>query len=492
MKKLSHLIPFLAFLLFPAATNAFQTELPKLSQLQNQGALVSAFVVNLNKGSILAQMNSNKRLSPASVSKLVVAASALDTWGGEKTFQSKIYMHGNLSNGTLNGDLIFLGAGDPYLTNEKLWFLTTDVARFGIRKVTGKIIVNNSLFGKVTEDKNRIAKKTHSKNAYDSPLSSAAVNFSVLGIVINPSSKKGNEAHISIEPYDLPSVKIENHVTTSDANSKQKISVERISQDDFDRFIVSGSIPKSGPAVRVYRSVSNADQYAGEVIDAFLNHAQVETSHHIEVQNKSISSQDILVSQVDSFPLSWQLKGLLEMSNNFIADTLLLDLASENESHSNQNLKDAGNLLEQDMKSLLKTSRWASETAQSPLVFESGSGLTPRNQLSSRDLVSLLDHMYFDGNQFAPFLSALPVPGGNGTLKNRFSRDTKKDLKSFLRAKTGTLTDPFDVVSLAGYSRLRNGDWIAFAVLVNGTNSKPSFGVERIRSAIDSDLEGVL
>lgn len=470
--------------------NGFSIELEKLHHLENQGAEVSALVVNLSKKTILAQLNPSKRLSPASVSKLVLAADALDTWDEDKSFTSKIFMRGHLSNGVLDGDLIFYGAGDSYLTNEKLWFLTTDVRRFGIKKITGKIIVNTSLFGKVIEDSSRASRKRHSKNAYDAPLSAAAVNFSVAGIVINTPSQ-GNPI-LALEPYEIPSIKIENRVSVSSANSKPKISVERISQSNgIDTFIVSGSMPRNAPTVRIYKSISNADVYAGEVIDAFLNHAQVETPHEIFVESTPPSSKDILVSQVEGFPLSWQLKGLFEMSNNFIADTLLLDLALEKGIGSKGNLKSAGNELESYMGSILKESHWGKNTSSSDLILESGSGLTPQNRLSAQDLVAVLDHMYRNENRFPSFLAALPQPGGTGTLKKRFSHAQKTAFSSSLRAKTGTLSEPVDVISLAGYSRMSNGDWVAFAVAVNGTPSKPSLGADRAKQAIDSDLESL-
>ena len=468
------LIIFLSF--FSLQSFSLSQDFPTLERLQNQGAKVSALVVNLNTGKTIAQLSLDQRLSPASVSKLVIGADALETWGPGKTFTSQIFIRGRLKDHVLYGDLIFYGQGDPSLTNEKLWFLTTDVARYGINKVTGKIIVNKSYFGDIKADENRNHGLAHSKNAYDAPLSSAAINFSVLAMVVSATQNTGEKANIAIEPYQLPSVKIINHVTTIKAGPS-KVLVQRDSKNGFDIFTVSGDIAINSPMIRVYRSISNADNYAGEVISAFLNHAGIQTSGQVEVENKALKNTDVLVSEVQSFPLAWQLRGLFEMSNNFIADMLYLKL----------------NNLENYMQQVIPNSSGAhSHDTDIPITLHSGSGLTPENRLSARDVVTLLSRMYSKGNLFPEFISALAIPGEAGSLKNRFHKLTEEPVKLMLRAKTGTLTEPLDVVALAGYSRLKNGDWIAFAFIVNGSPKNSSFGIENIRSAVDSDLLQIL
>ena len=476
--------------------NAFASNqnLSQLERLQNQGAKVSALIINLSTKKTIAELSPNLRLSPASVSKLVIGADALETWGPSKTFSSQILMRGVLKNNVLNGDLVFYGAGDPYLTNEKLWFLTSDVARYGITKVTGKIIVNKSLFGNVDEDENRNHGRSHSKSAYDAPLSSSAVNFSVLAIVVSPAQSSGHAARVSLEPYNLPSVKIINNVTTI-PSGPSKIFAERDSINNVDTFTVSGNIAVNSPQIRVYRSIANPDQYAGEVLNAFLNHNGVQTSGNIAIENRPLKATDKPVSQVQSFPLNWQLRGLFEMSNNFIADMLTLNLGLENHDPNESNfLQSSAKNLENYMQNLNTNSNHV----DNPLVLHSGSGLTPENRLSAKDVIALLARMYSKANLFPEFLSALATPGAEGTLKNRFKKinSTKSELvfekELMLRAKTGTLTEPLDVVSLAGYSRLKNGDWIALALIVNGSAKNSSFSVANIRSAMDSDLLEIL
>lgn len=476
--------------LFPYC--AFAQSFSKLESLQKVGAKVSMLVVDLDTQKVIAKSFPSQRLSPASVSKLVIGANALESFGPNKTFTSQILKRGIVKNHTLYGDLVFYGGGDPSLTNEKIWFLTSDVARYGINKVTGKIIVNKSLFGNIDADDNRAHGQTHSRNAYDAPLSSAAVNFSVLAVVISPAQKSGEKANVALEPYTLSRIKIINNVKTIPAGVTQ-ISVERNSTNSTDTFTVSGSISLHSPMVRVYRSISNPDQYAGEVIKAFLNSAGVETPGTIEVENKPLLATDTQISSVDSFPLAWQLRGLFEMSNNFIADMLTLHLGLQNNIYPDKHfLENSSKQLETFMNTISKSK------SDVPLTLHSGSGLTPENRLSAEDVVSLLAKIYSHTNIFPDFLSALAAPNANGSLKNRFTHDQLakhqflSETSMMLRAKTGTLTEPSNVVALAGYSRLSNGHWIAFAYIVNASPQKAILSIENLRAAVDSNLLQIL
>jgi serine-type D-Ala-D-Ala carboxypeptidase/endopeptidase (penicillin-binding protein 4) len=493
IKKISYLIQILGSFITSFSANGQYNDFQSLKNLESEGNQVSAMILRLSDGKVITELNPDKRLSPASISKLVIASQALDKWGPNKTFTTKVLMRGKLNKETLNGDIIFYGVGDPSLTNEKLWFLSTDVARYGIKKITGKVIVNNSFYGKVTQDENRNAGKTKSQNAYDSPLSSSSVNFSVLAIVVCPGQKEGLPAKISIEPYPLSSVKVTGSVTTSKMNSPSQLSVSRLTQNGKDTFTVSGNIALNKTAERIYRSVSNPDTYTGETFNAFLKSAGIETSGLIKVESTPLEKKDSIIAQVEGFPIDWQLRGLFQVSNNFIGDMLTLNLLNETNPKNTGDLKEGGKLLQKYLENLIKNSPWNSEGKKnSPIILESGSGLTPNNRLSARDIISVLDQMYFNGRGFPAYLAALPIAGDEGTLKKRFLSPQEKHFLGRLRAKTGTLTEPVHVSALGGYSRLRNGDWVSFAIIVNGIISKPQINLKNIRDAIDSDLAKVL
>lgn len=463
----------------------------RLQGMIKNKARVSAFAVNLRTGEILGELNPDERLTPASVSKMVIAAAALEKFGAEHSFKTKLYATGPVQGGVLKGDLVFVGAGDPYLTNEKLWFLATDVARAGIRRVTGNLVVNSGLFQIEDAGVDRKLAQKRSRHAYDSPLSAAAVNFSVMGFVVSPGQKKGDKAHLALEPHSLETSRIEGSVVTS-SGSGSRVSVSRTRRGSKDVFTASGSIGKLASPVRVYRSVSDPDEYAGSVLRAFLEKDGVQLSGGVKVESKLIQNYGRTVAVVDGFPLAWQLLGLFKVSNNFIGDMLTLQLDTVSQQTRAATLRGGAEKLESYMKEVVTSAPKPYTSDVQGLALRSGSGLTHQNRMSARDVVAVLQRMYANTREFPAFLNALPVPGAEGTVRRRFASRNTSHLRERLRAKTGTLSEPRDAVGLAGYSRLANGDWIAFCTIVNGSDKSPSVGIETARRTIDEDLGELL
>jgi serine-type D-Ala-D-Ala carboxypeptidase/endopeptidase (penicillin-binding protein 4) len=99
-------------------------------------------------------------LLPASTLKLVTAAAALEALGPEHTFTTRALAAGEVdADGTLHGDLLLIGAGDPVLSTPgyRRWVyparpatpldeLAMRVRTTGIRHVTGAVVGVDSLF----------------------------------------------------------------------------------------------------------------------------------------------------------------------------------------------------------------------------------------------------------------------------------------------------------------------------------------------------------
>jgi len=469
------------------ATAQGRASFPGLQRLTSNGATVTAMAVNLRTGAVLGELNPDSRMTPASVSKVVLAAAALERFGSDHTFETRFYATGPIQNGVLKGDLVFEGAGDPSLTNEKLWFLTTDVARAGIRKVEGQLVVNTSRFGAIVPDIDRKLAAKRSRHAYDSPLSAAAVNFSVMGVVVSPGSSAGESAHLALEPYMLDTTRIQGSVKTNNGELS-RVAVTRTRNGAHDVFTASGSIGQQAFPARVYRSVSDPDEYAGAVLKAFMEREGIRIARGVRVERAVRREMGRPIASVEGFPLGWQLLGLFKVSNNFIGDMLTIQLDLNADKASGATLDGGALQLEGYMRDVLTRAPSPYKSNPATLALDSGSGLTHDNRLSARDVVAVLHKMYSNTREFPPFLNALPVPGAEGTVKKRFQSEQTRHLRERLRAKTGTLSEPHDAVGLAGYSRLKDGDWVAFCAIVNGTPKRPSVSIELARETIDEDL----
>ena len=327
----------LIFILTLFSTQAYcaRPESQSLSKLILNGAKVSALVINLSSGKVLNKINENQRLTPASITKLILGSKALETWGSDKTFLTQIYARGKITEETLNGDLIFYGSGDPSFTNEKIILLMSQVAKLGIKNITGNLVVNKSYFGDIEEDLERKLAQQKSHNAYNSPLSSAAVNFSALELMVVPNANAGQPATISTQPFAMPYYNIVNHVKTVTTNTSHSIQVERNTENGVDTFTLTGEISANKSPIHFYRAVSQPEEYAGQVLLSYLHFLGIKISGKIDIENKPLQQTDTLIAQQDGYPLNWQLDGLFKMSNNFIADMLTLNLARENIANDN-------------------------------------------------------------------------------------------------------------------------------------------------------------
>ena len=116
--------------------------------------------LRINTNKIVAAINPEISLIPASSLKLITTLSALDILGPEYTFTTKISYSGKIDpDGTLNGNIYIVGSGDPTLGSprtslkgEVLSFnkLIVDIGKSirdrGITCIDGEVIADESIF----------------------------------------------------------------------------------------------------------------------------------------------------------------------------------------------------------------------------------------------------------------------------------------------------------------------------------------------------------
>lgn len=96
------------------------------------------------------------------------------------------------------------------------------------------------------------------------------------------------------------------------------------------------------------------------------------------------------------------------------------------------------------------------------LVLHDGCGLCTHNHLSPEALVAVLRYGYAHEPIRRRLYSLLAVSGVDGTLRAELS---DKRLKGMVHGKTGTLSHPYGISSLAGICRGADGHELAFAIM---------------------------
>ncbi|MBA3380263.1 MAG: D-alanyl-D-alanine carboxypeptidase/D-alanyl-D-alanine-endopeptidase [Actinobacteria bacterium] len=100
----------------------------------------AALAVDLETGAVVFSRNAGFALVPASAEKLAVSFAALRLLGPGYRFRTEVAGRGELTDHVWRGDLFLVGYGDPTLTPADLDALARDVAAWGIRRVTGRVL----------------------------------------------------------------------------------------------------------------------------------------------------------------------------------------------------------------------------------------------------------------------------------------------------------------------------------------------------------------
>lgn len=107
---------------------------------------LSVYVESLDTGEVLLAWNEIVPRSPASVEKMLTTLVALDTLGPTYTWKTDVHLLGSVKDGTLDGDLLLKGHGDPYLVTERLWQLLRQIRQVGITEINGDLLIDDSYF----------------------------------------------------------------------------------------------------------------------------------------------------------------------------------------------------------------------------------------------------------------------------------------------------------------------------------------------------------
>jgi D-alanyl-D-alanine carboxypeptidase/D-alanyl-D-alanine-endopeptidase (penicillin-binding protein 4) len=456
-----------------------------LETLSKSGAVVSAAALDLDSGAIIQQLNAERRLTPASLTKLTVAAATLNRWSADKAFETRLMGTGTLAAGELSGDIILDGAGDPTLEYHALLALAAQAAGAGVSAVRGRVLVNLAPFADVgCETHDRCGALLRSDTAFNAPLSAVGVDYGNWCVSVQ-SSLPGSAALVrGCGVAHLP-IAVEGTITTSAAQSKKTFWIERVTSTGVDALKVGGQLPM-GARELVYRAMSNPAMGVGLLLRESLRELGVHAPGDVLITKGALPNGVFPLGQTEGFTLREQLGRMLRFSNNYIADVLTFDLAADMTGSAPSGLADASKELSEFVLRALRAQSRARVSA--PLLL-SGSGLTPENELSAHDLVALLAYQYHDSRYFPAFYGGFTVPR---QAPFGFLRQGGQAWLDRVALKTGTMDEPHSVCGIAGYLRKKNGGWIAFAVIVNGSTTTRHIPLYKAMEASRADLESLL
>jgi D-alanyl-D-alanine carboxypeptidase/D-alanyl-D-alanine-endopeptidase (penicillin-binding protein 4) len=96
-------------------------------------------------GTVLAALNADRPVHPASVTKVATTLALLRQLGPEHRFETRLLTAGTLRDGTLHGDLVVAAGGDPFFVSENAFLLLLALREVGLRTVEGGLGVRGPL-----------------------------------------------------------------------------------------------------------------------------------------------------------------------------------------------------------------------------------------------------------------------------------------------------------------------------------------------------------
>lgn len=424
----------------------------------------SIFAVSLDKGDVLYDLGADKLAIPASVSKLFTAYTALKRLKPTSNFETTIWATGPIMDGRLAGDLYLKGGGDPSLVSERLWMLVNELVRSGIKNINGNIIADASYYDLERTPDTRPSYLTD--QAYNAPIGALSFNFNTTTIYVTPADTVGKPPVVYTDPENSY-IDVVNQASTGKAESPNTIQVKRtefVKGDIGDTVLLRGSIPMNQREMRFYRNIVNPSLYAAHMFKTFWEQRGMRLGGTLK--EGTVPSKARKVLHFDSLPL-WQIVwGMNKFSNNFVADQILKKVGAETFG--------APGSLEKGVKALRASLEELGIPASKYTIID-GSGLTRKTKVTARQVVRVLEAASKDLSISAEFIASLGVGGEDGTLRNRLPSEATS---SVFRAKTGSLDG---VNALAGYTASKDGEPIAFAILLND----PGLRYGRMSSWVD-------
>ncbi|MBW2593264.1 MAG: D-alanyl-D-alanine carboxypeptidase [Deltaproteobacteria bacterium] len=374
-----------------------------------------AVVVADPDGKTLFSVNADQPLIPASILKILTSLAAFHYLGNDFRFITEFYIDDR-------ANLTVKGYGDPLIISEVLTQIAGSVA--GILQSTPAYCRNNRSINHLFLDDTYFlhSLKTPGVKAsiepYDSPNSALCVNFNTVRFKRRGTTYVSAEPQTPLLPMVLPRIK------------KSKLMNGRI---------------------LLSQNRQESTRYAGHLLAHFLRQQGIKIKGDIKTGSIEKKKDRLLFRYVSHFSLPRIISRLLEYSNNFIANQLLITIGIKAGSAPGSLARGSCAVMDYAINNLGVTR----------LTMVEGSGISRKNKLSATDMIRILQN-------FMPYRHLMQRNGN-------------------IIYKTGTLTG---ISTRAGYYEGKDGQVYLFVVMVNTPPARSAGDiVNAVRKCIeDSDL----
>jgi D-alanyl-D-alanine carboxypeptidase/D-alanyl-D-alanine-endopeptidase (penicillin-binding protein 4) len=464
---------FSFFLLFSVSSLSAQSLKQKIessysrfeNDLQMKYGTSSICVLNAETGAVVYAKNENIGLASASTLKTITAATAYHLLGKDFVWETSLGYNGTISsNGTLNGDVIITGAGDPSLGSDrydqtrpelilKKW--TEAIARSGIKTITGSIIADDRLFGTQTMPGGWTWQDMG--NYYGAGPSSLTWRENQFDLFFKPASRVGEPAELLRTEPQMGYLKIVNEVLTGAPGSGDNVYAYSAPYStviylrgtygiDLKK-VIAASVPD--PAYDLAYHLLNRLKQSGITVGK----AAV-TARELTLNNQLFQSPSKIIDVHTSPNLDKVVYWFNQKSINLFGEHLIKTIA----------WKEGKEISTPNGVKVLKDF-WAKKAGIDPDAMNvyDGSGLSPSDRITTLAMAQVLQTIKKE-SWFSGFYESLPV---------------YNDMKM----KSGSISD---VIAYTGYQINSNGTPLVFSFIINNYRGSSSTARQKIFSVLNT------
>lgn len=409
-------------------------------------ATIGLSVVNTNTREVIAEVNINTGLAPASTQKIITAATSYALLGHDYTYKTTLGYSGKIEKGILYGNLIISGSGDPTLgswrysktkEDEVIKKFKEAVRNQGITKIKGHVLADESLWtGEVTPG-GWIWQDIG--NYYGA--GARAINWreNQYDLLLASGDKIGSTVKIAgTFPSFIDGLHLKSKVTAAAKGSGDNAYIYYPLNKKFghvrgtipvheSKFVISGAMPH--PGLQLAKTLESALTGVPPQLIAIND----EENGLNEKQTTFYTFQSPTLDKISYW--------FLKKSINLYGESLIKTLGEK--------MGKAGST-ESGVKAIREF--WEKQGIDpNALNILDGSGLSPGNRITANSLVQVL---LFSKKQnwFSSYYNGFPVIHG-------------------IKMKSGSING---VVSYTGFIKSKNGEEYTFAFIVNNYNGSGS------------------
>lgn len=402
------------------------------------------------------RLQADKPVNPASLTKLLTTYAALDLLGPAWSWNTPVWINGELRDGVLDGSVIIQGRGDPKLVLERVWLLLRRVQAAGVREIRGDIVLDTDAFAPPRSAPADFDNEP--LRPYNVRADALLLNQKTVIYRFTPDAVR-NVARISAEPA-LAGTTVQAELPMAEGPCGDWRSTVKPRFDDPAQVRFEGRYPLAC-GERQWPVADPAPQtYAARLLAQLWAEAGGQLRGKVRAGPAPTATPPTF--QFESPPLAEVVRDINKYSNNTMAQQLFLTLGLER----------AGQGTPEAAREVLQ--RWLAErlrldaAGQQALVIDNGSGLSRDTRLPAALLARLLQSAW--ASPVMPDLVAsLPASGTDGTLRRSQAPAGRAHLK------TGSLRD---VAGVAGYVLGDSGRRYLLVAIVNHPNAaaaRPAF-----------------